>query len=428
MIKVAYVLPQYLPSTSGDVRDVHNIAKRMVEVGDTATVFTTDAGSEDAIHSRRGVIVPKERNTINGVEVRRHSIDVRFPSLFKFFMDRDRNLRNTEEVEHYIEQLKNSYRFKLRRVMWIRPPICRQLYRSILWAKDYDIYHVNGVSLSHALYAYKAAEKNGIPLVIRPAFHLADKFYYNALNFEILRHAELILANTSAEVHLYAKFGVNPQKIFVVGCGVDIDKYRHTNLEEAEKFESLRSSSGHECTVLFLSRLQREKGLFCTINSIIKLNSRGRRIRLLIAGSDYMGNSKIVQEISRKYDFIIHLGRITERKKVAALHACDMLVVPSIADSFGLVYIEAWACQKPVIGADIPSTRSLIGCGYDGYYVNFDDVGELAEKIVELADDQEKRDLFGQRGYEKVIKNFTDEIVFKKIYKKYKEIMESSCA
>lgn len=425
-MKIAYILPQYLPSTSGDVRDVHIIAKRMVEMGNTATVFTTDAGSEDAIFSSKGIIIKKRNETIDGVEIRRHPIKMRFLSVFKFLVDRDRLLKNTQEINRYIQHFKNtlSNGFRIKNLMPIRPPISRRLYKNLLQAKGYDIYHVNGISLSHAVYAYNASVKNNIPLIIRPAFHASDKFYYNSMNFKILRHADCIIANTDTEVKIFSELGVDPQKITVVGCGVDLEDYSNVNTNEIEKIKSDCRFDDYEVNLLFLSRLQREKGVFDVIDAVIKLNNMGSKIQLLIAGSDYGGNSKTIKQISGKYDFIKYLGRISEEEKKSMLQACDALVVPSISDSFGIVYIEAWACKKPVIGADIPSTRSLISYGEDGFYVRYGDERDLIEKIKYLSKNPEEINRMGKRGYEKVKENYTDSRVFEKIYQKYIELVE----
>ena len=149
----------------------------------------------------------------------------------------------------------------------------------------------------------------------------------------------------------------------------------------------------------------------------------GSKIQLLIAGSDYDGNAKRIKQISTMHDFIKYLGRISEKEKIDILHACDALVVPSIADSFGIVYIEAWACKKPVIGADIPSTRSLISYGEDGFFVEYGNQDNLMEKINYLAENIDERIAMGKSGYEKAMDKYTESEVFEKIYHKYIELI-----
>ena len=431
-MKIAYVIPQYLPSTSGDVRETHKLARYAVEKGDTVTVYTTDAGSEDAVSSNRGVILKERSQIIDGIKVLRYPIQTRFLSKFKFLVDRERQLKNTQEIGQFIRGMSSASGFKksgldnLRSlVMTLRPPLSIGLYKSLLEARDYDIYHAVGISLSNALYAYQASLKNGIPLVIKPAFHPADKLYYNPANIKILKHAYAIIANTGAETEIFGKFGIDTAKIKVIGCGVDLDAYSNVNLAEVQKIRSACRFHDYDLNILFISRLQKEKGLFNVIDAVIELNGTGRKIQALIAGADFATNSLLIKQAAAKYSFIKYLGRIPEETKINLLHACDALVVPSIVDSFGIVYIEAWACKKPVIGADIPSTRSLISYGEDGFYVEYGDKKDLTDKIAYLANNYENRVSMGKCGYEKVQEKYTDRKIFDNTYQIYAELCKS---
>ncbi len=420
-MKVAYIAPQYLPSTSGDVRELHNIASKINNI--KATVFTTDAGSEDAIFSNKGVIKKEKIEFIDGVEIRRYPIEMRFLSFFKFLANKDRFMKSTDEINDYIKNFKSNKFTNFIETLVPSPPISRKLYKSLLQAKDYDLYHVYGIPLSHALYAYKASIKNKIPLLINPAFHTSDKFYYKNSNFKILKHADAIIANTAAEIRVYESFGVDPNKIHVVGCGIDLESYSNPNNSEIKKIKDKYSFEEYELNLLFLSRLQKEKGIFNVIESVIKLNKENKKVQLLIAGSNYENNSEIIKNLSRKHDFIKYLGRISEEKKINIMHACDALTVPSIVDSFGIIYIESWACKKPIIGADIPSTRSLISYGKDGFYTKYNDNDSLIEKIEYFLENPDEITTMGNNGYAKVKKNYVDKEIFKKTYQIYMKII-----
>jgi glycosyltransferase involved in cell wall biosynthesis len=91
----------------------------------------------------------------------------------------------------------------------------------------------------------------------------------------------------------------------------------------------------------------------------------------------------------------------------AIMDACDLLALPSVEESFGLVMIEAWMCGKPVIGADIASTRCIIDHGIDGWVVKPFDPDDLAARILELLADPLMRHSFGRRGRDKVLSRYT---------------------
>jgi len=89
------------------------------------------------------------------------------------------------------------------------------------------------------------------------------------------------------------------------------------------------------------------------------------------------------------------------------MDACDLLALPSVEESFGMVMIEAWMCGKPVIGADIASTRCIIEVGVDGFTAKPFDSADLARKILDLLADPGKRASFGDRGRAKVLSKYT---------------------
>ena len=96
-----------------------------------------------------------------------------------------------------------------------------------------------------------------------------------------------------------------------------------------------------------------------------------------------------------------------EGDKASIFDACDVFALPSIAESFGIVYLEAWLCEKPVIGARIGAVQCVIEDGQDGFLVDPHGTGELSEAILRLIGDPELCRRFGRRGREKTLASFT---------------------
>jgi D-inositol-3-phosphate glycosyltransferase len=73
------------------------------------------------------------------------------------------------------------------------------------------------------------------------------------------------------------------------------------------------------------------------------------------------------------------------------MRAADVTLVPSRAESFGLVALESSACGTPVVASDVGGLTSLIDEGVTGYLVDERDATHWAD-VVELALDSERRD------------------------------------
>jgi glycosyltransferase involved in cell wall biosynthesis len=94
---------------------------------------------------------------------------------------------------------------------------------------------------------------------------------------------------------------------------------------------------------------------------------------------------------------ILNLNDLTDEEKQDALAACDVLCVPSKGESFGMVYFEAWAYGKPVVGLDLPVLRETIKANEAGILVRerFD---ELADAVCQLLGDFQLRHEMGKNG------------------------------
>ena len=103
---------------------------------------------------------------------------------------------------------------------------------------------------------------------------------------------------------------------------------------------------------------------------------------------------------------LLDLGYLNEEEKRDAFAACDIFVLPSRYDSFGIVYLEAWRCGKPVIGAKVGAIPEVIEEDRDGLLVEFGDVEQLTSKMLYLLNHPDLCKEMGENGRRKVIERF----------------------
>jgi glycosyltransferase involved in cell wall biosynthesis len=118
------------------------------------------------------------------------------------------------------------------------------------------------------------------------------------------------------------------------------------------------------------------------------------------------------------YDF-------SEEEKPQWFAACDVFVTVSTDESFGIVFVEAWACGKPVIGGRINAVECVIREGEDGYLVPCREPAPLASAIERLLDDEALRTKLGQNGYEKVRADHDWPMVTEKAHQIYERLRQS---
>ena len=111
--------------------------------------------------------------------------------------------------------------------------------------------------------------------------------------------------------------------------------------------------------LLFLSRVHPKKGVEKLIDAVVKIRQRGDEVEALIAGPGddaYLAELKQVAKDHGVADHVHFLGMVRGELKLSLYQACDLFVLPTSQENFGIVLTEAMACSTPIIttrGVDI---------------------------------------------------------------------------
>jgi glycosyltransferase involved in cell wall biosynthesis len=118
----------------------------------------------------------------------------------------------------------------------------------------------------------------------------------------------------------------------------------------------------------------------------------------------------------------VHVGVFEEKDKGSLFDAFDVFALPSKEESFGITYLEAWACGKPVIGARIGPTQCVIDEGVDGLLADPDDPEDIARALIKLLSSSETRERMGRSGQAKTMARYTWDKVTDRIEKLYLDL------
>jgi glycosyltransferase involved in cell wall biosynthesis len=297
-----------------------------------------------------------------------------------------------------------------------------KLFLTLAESRDFDV--VNGTMCGEGglFFIEKICRKNKVPFVFTPRSHTLDPFFKKTfpLWLKIANDANAIIVLTEYEKDYYIAKGVDPDKIFVTGIGISANKSQES---DPLSFRDQHNIPSNHKIVLHIGRMERYKGAGLIIESMKEVWKKMPETSLVIIGRSQLYTQEIKQ-ITRKERRIVVLPNAPEKVKEKALFCSNVLVNPSQFESFGGVFLEAWAAGKPVIGAKTPVSESVIDEGKNGLLLNALDANELANKIVFLLENENVAEEMGKKGKEKVLNDYTWEKIAQKTLKVYEWVQK----
>jgi glycosyltransferase involved in cell wall biosynthesis len=277
--------------------------------------------------------------------------------------------------------------------------------------RDYDILHFHDdVDLSLSLFSC-FIEK---PRVFHCHTLAYTHQYYKTAFFSkaILKRAGrsyICISNYSK--NLLADLGVPESKVFISHNGVDAEKFRPN---KAEKLDNL---------LLFVGRPEKRKGLHVLLHSLTYLDIP---VRLIVIGptSNY-SLGKQALESNRKQKRGIHevewLGKLDDRKLIKWYQKASVFVCPSLWEDFGIVNLEALACETPVVASKVGGIGEVVKHNINGILVPPNDPIKLADALKKLLENRGLRETYGANGRKMVKDHFSWDSITKGVIKIYEK-------
>ncbi len=416
-MKITHIVLNYHPSVGGTQWLFQNISERLVKnYGDKVTVLTVNSyyGSEKKVFKK---ILPISE-VFNGVKIKRFAFKRWYLPLLRLILKVCYRLSKSHPeiiTEH------------------IYGPTSASLKKAII---NTNANVICGSSSAYSFTRYPLWRKkiaNPKPYVCMGAIHFSENEYEKVITnrtLKAIKAADYYIANTEFEKIRLVNLGVNTSNIEVVGCGVEPLEYQNGNRAIIRQKLNIADD---EILIGFVGRQVPFKNIDMLIEAVQKAKLSNKKIKLLIAGA-YSWYTKEIEEIikviNKTSPSIYLMTDISEEEKVNIFHAIDVFASASDSESFGIIFVEAWACKKPVIAANIGAIRSLVSDDVDGLLVAPKDVNMLRQAIVKLANDSELRERLGNNGYEKMIANYTWDVVtakYRNVYIKAIEKFKVSC-
>lgn len=264
------------------------------------------------------------------------------------------------------------------------------------YARDRDVIH--NVCRESVESASAVADRVGAALVMTPLVH-PGQFHGGDTPTDVRNYAaaDAIVAMTEWERRWYGRVGLDITRVVTSGLGSTSQPVAQG---AGADFRRRARIPANAPVVLFIGRKERYKGYIQLLDATELVWRAFPETRFVFIGIQGW-YSTFVDDFARYRDErILDFENASAELKRAALEACDVFAMPSLHESFGIPFLEAWSFEKPVIAGDIPTSREIVSHGVDGLCVP--QRGEaVAAAILTLLADPAQRARMGRAGRQK---------------------------
>ena len=297
------------------------------------------------------------------------------------------------------------------------------------------------------------AKKNyGLPLVItvhsleplRPwkREQLAGGYEFSLwIEKTALEMADAIIAvSRETKDDIERLFNVDPARVHVIHNGIDLNEYRKIDSTDALKRYRIDPASPY---LLFVGRIARQKG-FQHLVRAIQFMDRDFQIVLCAAAPDTPQLAEemrvAVERAEAQRPGIIWINEMVDQRTACELYSqAAVFICPSIYEPFGIINLEAMACETAVVASAVGGIKEVVIDGETGFLVPLEQMKEspfeaidpekfardLAERVNELMRNPQLRESFGKAGRKRVEKNFSWTAIAEKTKALYTSLLSS---
>lgn len=429
MKRVLFIPTRYFPSISGAelyfqrIAEIYNgLQKYKIDI------YTSNAIDFKALRSPKGrFITPQDKYyyKVNNLKINRFPIDY------------DDSIKKKLQFLHQIKSFKelNLNEKTIKKYLNNGPYLPNLIDFLIKNQADFDLIHSTYYPYFNLIIALIIGNKINKPTICTPFFHFSNPRYKDKDLLNVLNKFSYLIACTHTEKkELLKSTTLKEEQIKVIPMGVDYTIFNNfknnNNMQIDFKKMFFKPSETNYKMVLFCGYKNYEKGAISILKAIPLIYEKIKKIYFVFIGPPTKAFNAELSKIRQRYDINIinltpdNLTGYFDEKKISAFRQADIFLMPSRSDAFGIAFLEAWASNTPVIGANIGATPEVIDNYKDGLLVGFDDPKDIADKVLKLLINSKLKRKLGENGNKKVKRKYTWQKIAEKTYEFYQNLIK----
>ncbi len=331
----------------------------------------------------------------------------------------------------------NIVRRTLRRYPFLRPEsllIFLKLFLTAVWIvlrHRIDVIHV-GKNIPEGYVARLVKRFLGTPYIIyvhgEEITVCSNDSKLRSTIRPVYNDAAAVIANSRFTVGVTKDAGIRQDHVVQISPGTDPVFFRPGDRDPdlVEKYEL-----EDRIVLLTVGRMQRRKGHDYVIQSLPEIRKILPKVTYLVASDGDEWN--YLHELARERevdDIVKFLGPVEQDVMVKLYNTCDIFIMANRTmpggdvEGFGIVFLEAGACEKAVIGGTSGGTADSIRHEGNGLRIDASQHQAIIDAVVLLGNDSERRREMGRIGREIVLASYTWDIIAARILALSRDVLE----
>jgi glycosyltransferase involved in cell wall biosynthesis len=388
------VIPYFYPAWAygGSPRLAYSLSRSMVQRGHEVTVYTTDAFDNNS-----RLRIASNPSNIDGIET------------------------------YYFRNISTGLAWNQK--LFVSPSLIAQARKHL---RTFDVVHMFDYRTFQNAVVHHYTKKYCIPYVLLAAGSVLPlprkqnlkRLFDTFFGYKMLRDAAKVIAGSKREIDEYEKMGVNKDRIALVPPSCDIDSFSH--LPNPGQFKD-KFGIKERNMVLFLGRIDENKGISFLVESFGALGRERDDIILVIAGPDD-GYRSVLERLIKRLDLssrVLFTGFLDGEDKVSALSDATMLIQTSLLERGPGSPFEAILCNTPIVVTKDTGCGDIVAQIDAGYLVEYGNSNELVDTMRKIIDDPTEAREKTRRAREYILANLSWQKAAANYEKLYESIIEA---
>jgi glycogen(starch) synthase len=259
--------------------------------------------------------------------------------------------------------------------------------------------------------------------LIAPAVAINCHYHYKLTRISLTSIRKIICVSEYVKQQIRDCFGLPEERMITIPNGVSPEGFKSLGQFDMERFRRDLTNSSDKI-ILFVGRLIWEKGVHVLIASMPSILKKVNAKLVIVGDGPY---KEFLRESVQRHglnDKVVFAGSVDDKTLKLIYQVADVSVVPSLYEPFGIVALEAFAAQTPLVVADSGGLSEIVENDKTGVKVIPNDPKSLAQGVTKILLDPMFAHKVQSNAYKELLEKYTWEKVGGKIRRLYQDLAD----